>query len=210
MRTTKTAILLVFLCSALSSPASAQNLDRSGTQWYPFIEWTLENRSYEGNPYDLEAAVSFSHPNGETRRTEMFYAENDQWKFRFTGTQVGEWDFTTESDDPDLDGLSGTVTIEPNSNPQAPGFVKKFDEKWGWMGVEEAFVPQLAMYDDPTRYRGNPGKIDADIEMFFKKHGFNGFHTQVYCRWFDINQTKYDRIRSNDPNPDPRTFEALK
>ncbi len=54
-----------------------------------------------------------------------------------------------------------------------------------------------------------PEEIDKDIETFFGTHGFNGFHTYVFCRGFDINQTKYDNIRSNDPNPDPRTFEAL-
>ncbi len=209
MKTTKQVFQLGFLCLALSCPSFAQDLDRTGTQWYPFIEWTLQNTSYENNPYDLRAEVTFTHPSGETRETEMFYAENDRWKFRFTGTQVGEWSFTTQSQDSDLDGLTGTVTVEPNPNPQAHGFVKKFEEKWGWMGTEEAFVPQFAMYDDPSHYRDNPEKIEADIEMFFNQHGLNGFHTQVYCRWFDINQTKYDNIRDRDPNPDPRTFEAL-
>ncbi|MBD3273921.1 MAG: hypothetical protein GF372_01345 [Candidatus Marinimicrobia bacterium] len=65
------------------------------------------------------------------------------------------------------------------------------------------------MYSNPAAYYGNPEKIDQDIALFFEDHGFNGFHIQVFCRWFDIEQERYDGIDTDDPNPDLRTFEAL-
>ncbi len=65
------------------------------------------------------------------------------------------------------------------------------------------------MYATPERYHGKPEKIDTDITSFMTGHGFNGFHTYVCRRWFDIGEMRSDHIKSKDPNPDPRTFEAL-
>jgi PKD repeat protein len=185
---------------------SGGSLDRSGKVWEP-VEWSLENTTYSGNPFDLDATVTFTHTaSGESRRTGIFYDGNNMWKFRFTGTRTGSWTFTTSSSDPDLNGKSGTVTVEPN--PGVPGFMTKFGDKWGRLGLDEAFVPQYVMYGGPTYFYNNPGRIDADIQTFLVEHGFTGFHVLVFCRWFDINQPTNVNLPS-DPNPDPRTFEAL-
>ena len=181
-------------------------LDKVGTKWIPYLEWEVQNPTYSGNPYDLEATVAFDHiGSGEKRTTGMFYETDNTWKFRFSGTRIGSWTFTTSSSDPDLDGLSGTVTINPN--PDVAGFVTNFGNKWGRLGTDEAFVPQFVMYDVPSRYYNNPDKIEADIRTFIVEHGFTGFHTGVYNRWFNLDQEKSDGI--NTPNPDRRTFEAL-
>src|SRR5688500_20041990 len=79
---------------------AAANLDKSGTQWYPYVEWSVTNKSVEGNPFDLQATATFSHSSGESRRTALFYAGEDVWKFRFTATRTGVWKFTTFSADP--------------------------------------------------------------------------------------------------------------
>ncbi len=184
-------------------------LNKKGTQWQPVVEWTLKNTDYSGNPFDLEANVTFVHDSGETITTGMFYDGDDTWKFRVTGTRTGEWKFSTSSEDPELDEKTGTVFIEPNPDKTAHGFITNFGNKWGWTGTDEAFVPQLVMYDDPTVFYNKPSKIDNDIQTFLVDHGFNGFHTSVLCRWFNLNKTRYDDIESENPNPDIRTFEAL-
>ncbi len=213
---TKNGIQFLFIVSLLLTgiiisheTTAKESLDREGIQWFPFLEWSLENPTYTGNPFDLLATVTFTHASGERRSTGMFYAGNDTWKFRFTGTRTGEWTFTTSCEDSDLDGKKGSVIIRRNPNPKAHGFLTHIGNKWAWQGTSKAFVPQLVMYDDPTAFLGNPQKIEKDIETFFVEHGFNGFHTSVLCRWFDLNKTTYDEIESRDPNPDPRTFEAL-
>lgn len=186
------------------------SLDQTGTQWEPYLQWNLANPTYAGNPYDLVASVTFWHAeSGETRTTEMFYAGGAIWSFRFTGTRTGAWTFTTQSADPELSGLAGTVTITPNANPNLPGFVTTAGDKWMQSGTGKVFIPQFVMYGDPVNFAGNPGKIDADIQTFLVEHGFSGFHVQVYCRWFDLNEKGCGSIASADPNPDPRTFEAL-
>lgn len=185
-------------------------------QWYPFGEWTVENSSYTGNPFDIQARVKFVHPSGETRTTGMFYDGNDTWKFRFAGTQRGEWTFTTQCDgkagtsaDPDLDGLTGKVSVKKNPNPEAHGFLTNVGNKWVWQGVDSAMVPQILMYDGLPAFAGRPGKIEEDIHRLLTDQGFNGFHIGVMARWLDFDQTSYDGIKSGDPNPDPKTFEAL-
>lgn len=190
-----------FTTTALDS-----NRHRIGTLWSPYLEWALPNRSFSGNPFDLQASATFvHHASGERITTGLFYAGDSTWKFRFAGTQTGYWSFTTRSDDPDLAGQSGTVEILPN--PGAPGFVTHIGNKWARSGTGQVYVPQLAMYVDPDVIYRDPARLDGDIETFFGEHGFNGFHVQVYCRWFDIDERVSDRIR--DPNPDFRTFEAL-
>lgn len=178
------------------------------TQWAPYLEWSLPDTTYEGNPYDLVATATFVHgDSGQTHTTGMFYDGDNTWRFRFTGTQPGIWHFTTESSDPQLDGRGGTVEIQPN--PGVAGFVTNYGNKWGLAGIDEAFVPQLVMIGGPHTYYDNPAEIEYNIQTFLVQHGFNGVHTPVFCRWFDINRPQCSRINRADPNPDPRTFAAL-
>ncbi|MDP6445259.1 MAG: DUF5060 domain-containing protein [Pirellulaceae bacterium] len=186
--------------------------DRTGRQWAPFVEWSLPNATFDGNPFDLRASVLFTHEaSGAKRKTEMFYAGASVWKFRFAGTLPGRWTLTTSSDDADLHGRSGVVTIAPDENTS--GFVSHIDNKWarprGAAGKLKAFAPQFVMYGHPASIYKRVDRIDADIETFIRGHGFTGFHVPVFCRWFDIESDRSSAIRSMDPNPDDRTFVAL-
>ena len=202
----------VAAATAAGSPAteleSGGTLDASSTQWTPYLEWSLANDSYGGNPYDLVATATFVHSaSGETHTTGMFYDGAGSWRWRFTGTQPGPWTFTTKSGDPELDGHAGTVEIRVN--PGATGFVTNYGDKWGRTGIDQAFVPQLVMIGGPHTYYNNPAEIEYNIQTFLVEHGFNGVHTPVFCRWFNIEQQQCGRVNVRDPNPDPRTFAAL-
>jgi len=190
--------------------ASGAALDKVGTQWSPFLEWSLENPSFAGNPYDLIATVTFTHTGvGESHTTEMFYDGGNTWKYRFTGTRSGTWTFTTSSSDADLDGRSGTVEISPNTDTL--GFVTNVGNKWArhvtGEGEVKAFVPQFAMINGPQGYFENPAQVDAEIQTFLIEHGFNGVHVPGSCRWFNLNQPRCDQVGSS--NPDRQTFEAF-
>lgn len=194
-------LLAIGINSSVAAPIKEAKL------WEP-AEWSFENPSHAGNPFDLVAKATFTHKEtGRKIQTDLFYDGGDAWKLRFTGTLAGQWQFVTESADPDLNNLTGQIHILPN--PGVPGFITNFGSKWGRLGVDEAFVPQLVMYCDPDKFAANPGRIDADIREFFVEHGFNGFHTAVLCRWLDFEKTRSNEIAAPDPNPDPRTFEAL-
>ena len=187
-------------------------LDRHGDQWSPYLEWSVPNEQWQGNPFDLEATVAFTHhESGERRVTRMFYGGGKEWRFRFTGTRPGKWSLATVSPDRELDGLSGVVTIEPSADSY--GFVTHRKNKWvrqkGVDGALQAMVPQFVMYASPDAFYQKPEKIDADIQTYLMDHGFTGFHVPVLCRWFDLNKERATEIDDPDPNPDARTFAAL-
>ncbi|MCU0574682.1 MAG: DUF5060 domain-containing protein [Syntrophobacteraceae bacterium] len=176
-----------------------------------YLEWEIENASFAGNPFDLEAFVTFCRKDtGECQRTSMFYDGGVTWRFRFPDLFPGEWRFRTRSEDPDLDGHEGDFRIEPREETKASGFIASEGSKW-IKNVEgrRAFVPQYVMYARPDRYYQNLRKIDADIQEMLDGHGFSGFHTSVACQWFDLERPSCRDIQSPDPDPDRRTFEAL-
>jgi len=184
--------------------------DRTGQLWGPVLEWSLSHPHVDGNPFDVEAQVEFVHEESGTRiRTGMFYAGEDEWKFRFTGTRLGTWTFVTHSQAQPLDGHRGTVTIEASAEPDPRGFVSHRGNRWMWSGNQRAFVPQLVMYRSLEGFANDPATIDQDLSLWFEEHGFNGLHIGVACRWFDFDKDRHDQFADDDPNPDPRTFEAL-
>ena len=86
-------------------------IQKSGKMWELF-EWEIKNTSWSGNPFDLLSTVTFvNESNQETRKSRMFYAGNDIWKFRFTGTYIGKWSFLTSSEDSDLNNHRGSIII---------------------------------------------------------------------------------------------------
>jgi hypothetical protein len=139
-----------------------------GTQWSPFLQWTVVNPTWSGNAFDVRATAEFTHhPSGDTRRTGMFFIGGKTWAFRFTGTRTGKWSFVTSSEDEDLRGHTGKVLILPNPRADAHGFLRKFGNKWGWEGTENVIVPQLVMWDyivgsNPRMFHNKPDLVLSD------------------------------------------------
>ena len=186
--------------------------EKQGAVWQT-LEWSVDNPTYEGNPFDLEAQVTFTHQESEeTRQVALFYDDDDTWKFRFTATQPGEWSLQTASSDPDLNGMTGTVTITDNPDADAHGFMTSFGNKWGWQGTEEAFIPQYVMgkdleyYYDLDKDQVKENLIDEDIQEFVTEHGFTGFHLSGKAQWFRLGAGEDDAVNEN---PDVRTYQVL-
>ena len=111
---------LYFLGQAYAADLDSVFKYKEGFLWRPFLEWSLTNGEYSKNPFDVKATVTFVHDqSGEKRKTEMFYDGKNIWKFRFTGTQLGIWRFTTTSEYPDLNGKSGRIFIKSSMCPLA-------------------------------------------------------------------------------------------
>ncbi|MBN2105229.1 DUF5060 domain-containing protein [bacterium] len=189
-----------------------QLFGQTGTQWSPYMEWEIPESdvSYSGNHFDVIAAVKFTHSgSGDTVRTLMFYDSTDTWegwKFRFTGTKTGTWNYESFSDNADLDRRAGSVTINENPDPGTHGFLRNFGNRWGWQGTETAFVPQLVMFPNPA-YQDQVS-TDERIQTFIAGHGFSGFHFTCACQWFQLGEGTWDNL-SEDPNPDPETFQCV-
>lgn len=207
--------LVGLICSPFAYPATPQSLDKTGTMWSPHLEWTLANPSWEGNPFDLVAKVTFEHQaGGEKRTTEMFYDGNDTWKFRFTGTRTGSWKFSTSSDDHDLNGHSGTVTIQPNPDPNIRGFLtyrgNKYAIQAGDDGRLEGYL--FTVYMDGVKFlsREFADWDDAKIRAYcdaVKRNGFEIIFLHVNNHWFKLGCLGWDQHKSRDP--DRATFRLL-
>jgi len=66
--------LLFVLLFASGGQSFGMSLDKTGKLWAPYLEWSLNNSSFSGNPYDLVATVTFKHQGtGASHTTEMFY-----------------------------------------------------------------------------------------------------------------------------------------
>ena len=180
--------------------------------WAPYIEWTLDNTTYSGNPFDLVASVTFTHSDSdETHITEMFYAGGTNWKLRFTGTRTGLWSFNTTSSDPQLSGQTGTVTISVNSNPTIKGFVTTSGNKWARQEDENSpaigFLPQFRMAFTESPGIWTPENIDAKILTHMGTEGFNGIFFFVGGRWVDLNSS--DAVFTNNDSRIKRAKRSL-
>lgn len=194
--------------------------ERRGTLWAPFLEWSIENDSFSGNPFDILAEVIFVHlESGEKRCTEIFYAGGTTWKFRFSGTRLGKWTFTTSSKDRDLDGITGRLVIYPNPNPEVKGFLvsdgSKFARQVGENGELEGVlfnVWQGGDFPNGVNVWYNNSNIGSVIEYaidnYIRAHGMTVLYSgAISNRWFDLETRSW--AEHDAENPDPRTFEAL-
>jgi hypothetical protein len=86
-------------------------------KWRRYVV-TLTNSTYSENPFELELNVRFTHTmSGITLMLPGYYAGNDSWKVDFMPTKTGEWTYVTFSSDPDLNGVTGSVTCAESGLP---------------------------------------------------------------------------------------------
>lgn len=198
------------------------------TLWSPTLEWTIDNDSYEGNPFDLVAKVTFTHESGENKHvTEMFYAGDDAWKFRFTGTRAGEWTFTTQADgrngttkDDDLHGRKGTINVRPNPDTDTTGFLTRVGSKYAIRdGQGNLRGVSYHVYQNDkgagavfnwktTKKLSDATQEDVDLYLdLAERAGFDSIFDTVANRWLKdgaIGHNQHDSV-----NPDLATFAAL-
>jgi len=186
--------------------------DKTGELYEPYLEWELTDHDRPGNPYDVVATATFTHiDSGEEKRSLLFYDGDDTWKFRFTGTRLGEWRVTTEGPG-DLDGHSATVTVE-SGHGDRKGFLTTEGTKWIWDGTGQEHVPQLVMSKStPAYWTGSEvdtDAIEAEIHEFAGETGFTGFTKKgVGSNWFDVANVSND-TRDVGTDPDPDAFAVI-
>ncbi|MFW5944794.1 MAG: DUF5060 domain-containing protein [Bacteroidota bacterium] len=205
-------LIILLLCFL---PVVGQQLeDKTGYLNQPYLEWEIQWSNYEDNPYDVEAVAVFTHQSSEKKKlSQMYYAGNDTWRFRFTGTMRGRWNVVT-SGPGNLGGKKASVTIEP-AQKEKNGFLGADGKRWLWTGSGEEHLPQLVMRKELCHYWTENGVdtayISQSVEEFIHETGFTGFHIpDVGAYWFDINSSSSDtRSVGPDANPDPRAFKIL-
>ena len=196
---------------------------------FQVVEWSLENPDWSGNPFDLEATVTFTHcETDRVIRTPLFHDGGDTWRFRFTATRPGTWTFATSSPHKALDGQKGTVEVA--ADPEALGFLTTKGSKFARQVGDERNL-QASLYNIFTRHclsgmfgeypypynkylsdwKDHPGGVAALARQYareVKEHGMDALHLQCVA-----NEAFAPGIRSHgkhgNVNPEIETFRIL-
>lgn len=227
-RSTYAVMIFLLMCQFIMTKASGKDVTHREALMWQCEEWTLENASWSGNPFDVNATVTFVHSRtGEQRTTQMFYAGNNRWKFRFTGTRTGVWSFSTSSRDAELDGHTGAVTVGPRANPAIKGFLTHVGNKYALMEEDinhlQGYVYQVFMnqqdyeqqHKHASRILGCPSRTHLIPEYWknTRENGFDIYFFFVSYSWFRMGALSIDDFSSGaDPDldhPDPALFDAL-
>ena len=79
------------------------------------FELPMRSRSHYSNPFtDVKLKARFYHE-GKSTTVQGFYDGDDVYKIRFMPESEGEYTYRVQSNDPDLNGISGTISVTPPS-----------------------------------------------------------------------------------------------
>jgi hypothetical protein len=75
-----------------------------------------------GNPFlDVAFNAQFTHENGSSITVEGFYDGEDLYRLRFMPEQPGQWRYQTQSNLPELNGISGVFRcVEASTGNHGP------------------------------------------------------------------------------------------
>lgn len=97
-------LLILFSVSATSFAFSGSS---SKVEMWKRFEISIENSSWQGNPFDVILEATFISPSGRKLNHFGFYAGENVWKIYFMPDEQGKWTYRTNSEDSELGGKSG-------------------------------------------------------------------------------------------------------
>ena len=154
------------------------------TRVWNHVELEFSCSDFAGNPYGIRFWAMFSKKGSETVKIPGFYDGSGHWMIRFMPSEIGLFEYVTESDIPELDKKSGCIAVlEPEANavgrmmvdPQNPRHVRWESGKSYFMVGFEADWLGLMDFDDPSVPKAR-SLIDAISE-----NGFNHVFMNVYA-----------------------------
>ncbi len=92
------------------------------------------------NPFLVDVRAVLEGPDGRRTAVPGFYDGDGTWVVRVCLDTEGEWQYSTESAEPELNGHSGTLACTPNQNPLVHGAL-----------LVDPAHPQHFLYEDGTR-----------------------------------------------------------
>ncbi len=102
------AFLALAAAIVLAVPAAAQSVER-----WSIREIELRQQGTYANPFtEVWLRCHFEH-DGEAIVADGFHDGGGSWKVRFMPTEEGRWTYATESNDPGLNGKSGSFECGP-------------------------------------------------------------------------------------------------
>jgi len=137
-------------------------------KWNVFeISLTSENKY--SNPFiDVKLKARFCH-NGQKTCVHGFYDGNNIYKVRFMPQFEGEYTYTISSNDSELDGISGTLTVQPPSEQNHGPVRVSGTDHFAYADGTPFFVMGTTAYV----WHHRPEEIRKKTLANFFKYGFN-------------------------------------
>lgn len=164
---------------------------KKGKQWTA-EKWQVNDITFKGkserdaNPFHVVFGAIYTGPDGQSQTVPGFFNGNDEWVSRFSSSEEGDWTFETYSSKPELSGLTGQVTITPNTRPEQKGAV-----------IIDPKHPQSFVYEDGDSHfmlafeldwlfaldYGNESGIPRTEQLLThaKENGFNHIVANIYA-----------------------------
>ncbi|MHC4956122.1 MAG: DUF5060 domain-containing protein [Planctomycetota bacterium] len=118
----------------------------------------LTDDSYVGNPFEVEVDCVFTHTSSGTELTlPGYYDGDDRWEIGFMPTRVGVWTYKTVSDDPDLDGQTGSIECVASGKPGLLKADSTYKKKWKYSD---------GAYAIPLAFRFDVFQEDGTLDRF--------------------------------------------
>ena len=94
-------------------------------KWGRFEQQFTSSATY-ANPFQVvDLQVTLTAPSGQQSTVDGFWDGGAIWRFRFAPDESGEWTYTTQSNDTELDGHTGGFTCAP------PNGATRFEQHGG-------------------------------------------------------------------------------
>jgi hypothetical protein len=173
------------LCFMWKAVAETQSVEKWGVEEI-LLQSTLAHR----NPFtDVELRCRFVSGNHEVE-VYGFYDGDNTWRVRFMPEEQGEWTYTTSSNDPQLNGRSGTFLVGPPGRDNH-GLVRvKNTYHFAYADGTPYFLLGTTLYNWLNR--------DPDLEQrtlsTLEKSPFNKVRFLVFPKWMAFNHVEPRRF----------------
>ena len=149
------------------------------------------NTTYSDNPFEIEIDGVFTHTSsGTIIKLPGYYDGNDTWEIGFMPTKTGTWTYTTESQDPDLDRISGSIECVESGNAGMLRNSNANPRKWKYTDGDYVIPITLRM-----EFFSEPGSISqfTGIADFLKNNNIQMMETRLLEEYGQF-EGRYDFI----------------
>ncbi len=171
------------------------------------FEQSLVHSGSYSNPYtQATATATFRRPGGETQQIPLFWDGGKTWKMRFSPDTIGNWSWSIDSNDPGLDGSSGSFTTVASTKhggirarESAPYHFEYQDgTPFWWMGDTG-----WALYANNAQENHNRSTAFNYINAR-DSQGFNVIHSQLIdgLGWGNNGGKPFNNFSSQTVNPE--------
>lgn len=198
----------ILIASLTALGALAQNV----SERYGVFEQSFSASGTWGNGYrEVEAEATLVRPDGAVWRLPLFWDGEKVWKLRVSPDSIGEWRYRVSSNDPGLDGRSGTFSCRESSKPggirasvRRPGHFERQNGALFWFMGDTAW----AYFTDIAEE-----KLDrAQAESYVKarsSQGFNVIHSMLLSEGGDGNRNGLPWLSLPEEQINPAYFQEV-